>query len=82
MLLSDPNALLTRIDELRERINRLHQLAGPELRQLLDRHDFGFSAMNALLAWSKRLVQDVIAAKELVTKLCEAAEARSQQEMP
>jgi hypothetical protein len=63
--------LHTSITELRERINNIHQLAGPELRKFLDTYDFPFSTMNAILAFGRRLLKDVIDAKELVGNLCE-----------
>jgi hypothetical protein len=70
--------LHTSITELRERINNIHQLAGPELRKFLDTYDFPFATMNAILAFGRRLLKDVIDAKELVGKLCERTEAKGE----
>lgn len=75
----DSNTLLTRITELREKINAIHQMAGPNLRKFLDTYDFPFSTMNALLAYGQRLPKDVVCAKELVAKLCEPSETIPQQ---
>jgi hypothetical protein len=75
----DSELLLTRIAELRDRINVIHQLAGPDLRKFLDTYDFPFSTMNALLAFGQRLLKDVICAKELVAKLCGPSETIPQQ---
>jgi hypothetical protein len=70
--LPNSNILPASITELREKINTLHQLAGPELRKCLDTYDFPFSTMNAVVAFGRRLLKDVIETKELVAKLCES----------
>jgi len=65
------------LTELREKINSVHQLAGPELRKFIDTYDFPFSTMSAILAFGRRLVKDVIDAKELAAKLCERTETKA-----
>jgi hypothetical protein len=72
------DVFLSRVTELRERINGLHQSAGPELRKLLDTYDFPFSTMNAMLGYGQKLLKDVIAVKELVAKLAEFSKAEHQ----
>lgn len=55
--------------ELRQKIHALQHAAGPELQRLLSEHDFGFSTMNVMTAYSKKLLEGVAAVKEIIEKL-------------
>jgi hypothetical protein len=70
---TDPAAAIAWIAELRERVTILHQLAGPDLRLLMDSHDFPFSTMNAVRKFGERLMKGIAILKETVAKLQELA---------
>lgn len=55
--------------EFRGKLDAIHQLAVPELRTLLDTHDFPFSTTNAVLAFGRRLLKSVLDAKEALARL-------------
>jgi hypothetical protein len=76
------NTLSVSIFELRDKINNIHHLTGPELKKFLDTYEFPFSTMNAILAFGRRLLKDVIEAKELVAKLCETVAPKHEQVEP
>jgi hypothetical protein len=72
-LFNDPTSAIAQIAELRERVATLHQLVGPELRKVIDSHDFSFSTMNVIFNYGERLRESVAILKETVVKLHELA---------
>ncbi len=68
-LFNNHDAAMAQMAELGEMVTTLHQLVGPELRKVIDSHDFSFSRMNVILKYGERLMQSVAILKETVVKL-------------
>ena len=57
------------LNELRAKVNQIHQAVVPGLRELLDSHDFPFATQNGVIRYGQDLLKVVLEAKGLVAKL-------------
>lgn len=76
-LFDNPHAAIARIDEFREWVKTLNRLVGPELRKIIEYHDFPFSTMEDILKNGDRLMNGINIIMETVAKLQELGDQLS-----
>lgn len=70
-LLADPKTALAVLTELRQRVNALNELAGPELKKFACTYDIPWGTLSRLTEYGENLLKKAVAVQEAVEALSE-----------